>query len=288
MISAKEIRTKIKSIQSTQKITRAMEMVAASKMKKAQDKMFSSRPYTQKLTDVIKHVAKGTREYKHPYTLTRVMKTVGIIIITSDRGLSGGLNINVLKLLMKSVVSYSSKNINYCFFAIGKKAINFLERYGYIVTVKKIGIGDNPNLQSVLGVIHSALEMYNKGDLDSIQVIYNEFVNTMLQKPVLKQLIPISREEINNSTVNDRWDYIYEPDAKELLNKLLLRYIESMYYHGIIENIASEQAARMVAMKSASDNASELINDFKLIYNKARQAAITRELSEIVSGADAV
>ena len=288
MVKTKEIRTTIRSIQSTQKITRAMEMVAASKMKKAQDRMFSLRPYIKKINEVMLHVTKGTREYQHIYTLRKNIKTVGIIIITSDKGLSGSLNINVIKLLMKSVIAYSSQNIKICFFAIGKKSVAFLERYGYVLSSKKVGLGDKPTLHDVVGIVHTALDMFHKGLINSIHLIYNEFVNTMLQKPIIKQLIPIQQDLEKTTLFPDKWDYIYEPDAKELLDKLLLRYIESVFYHGIIENIASEQAARMVAMKSASDNASELIGEFTLIYNKARQSAITQELSEIVSGADAV
>lgn len=289
MVNVREIRNKIKSIQSTQKITRAMEMVAASKMKRAQERMLMSRPYSQKISVVITHVAKGAREYQHAYTIKRKVLAVGFIVVTSDRGLSGGLNINVLKLLLKQVLLLESQNIKAYFFVLGKKAVGFLERLAYNITAKVTAIGDSPRLTDVYGLLHTALDSYNTHRVDELYLVYNEFINTMTQKPVSKKLVPIlSGEDISNSGFQGGWDYIYEPDARELLDKLLLRYTESLFYQSIVENIASEQAARMVAMKSASDNASELISEFKLLYNKARQSSITQELSEIVSGADAV
>lgn len=295
MINTREIRTKIKSIQSTQKITRAMEMVATSKMRRAQDKMYASRPYTEKISEVISHILKGKREYQHNYMQQRITKSVGFIVISTDRGLCGGLNVNLLKLLLNRILYYSSQNINIHFYVLGKKAFTFLKRYNYRVLVKILGAGDFPTLKSVYGLLNTALYNYNKGDVDIIELLYNEFVNTMVQKPLYKQLIPIAAQTLKTSVIdNDKyifmniWDYIYEPDSKEVLDVLIVRYLESLFYQGVVENIASEQAARRVAMKSASDNAAGLINDFKLVYNKVRQSTITQELSEIVSGADAV
>lgn len=291
MVNAREIRTKIKSIQSTQKITRAMEMVAASKMKKAQSRMYATRPYFSKIGAVIKHISRGSLEYKHTYTVYRPSKRVGFIVITSDRGLSGGLNVNLLKLVTRRILFYKEKGIETSFFVVGKKAISYFNRLGCNIVSTLTGIGDSPHMKDILGLVHSALKHYDNYHIDSLYVSYNEFVNTMTQKPTVKKFLPITNitsDSIVETNSKDKWDYIYEPDARELLDKLLLRYVESLFFQSVVENIASEQAARMVAMKSASDNANDLISEFKLVYNKARQSAITQELSEIVSGADAV
>lgn len=288
MVNIREIRTKIKSIQSTQKITRAMEMVAASKMKKAQERMFSSRPYSDKLKNVIKHVSKGTLEYKHRFTVVRPIKCVGFIVITSDRGLSGGLNANLLKTVTKSLIFYRDKGIEVKFFAVGKKAVSYLKRLNCNIVSSITGIGDMPHSKDIIGLVHSALKEFDRFGIDSLYIAYNKFINTMTQKPILENFLPITDVVKDDNVKKDVWDYIYEPDAQELLDKLLLRYVESLFFQGVVENAASEQAARMVAMKSASDNATDLIDEFKLVYNKARQSAITQELSEIVSGAAAV
>lgn len=287
MSTAKEIRTQIKSIKSTQKITRAMEMVAASKMRKAQDRMRSSRPYSKKIKNVIQNMSTGNLEYEHPYFVEREVNRVGIIVISTDRGLCGGLNINLFKSVVQLMQAWHKQDIKVDICAIGKKAEAFFKRYGGDVTASIINLGDKPHLMDVFGTVKVMLDAFDAGKIDSLYLIHNIFINTMSQKPVHEKLLPI-KENISDNKRTYTWDYIYEPAAKELIDSLLRRYIESLVYQGLVENIASEQAARMVAMKSATENAGDIITSLQLLYNKARQASITRELSEIVAGAAAV
>lgn len=286
MAGGKEIKTKIGSVKNTQKITSAMEMVAASKMKKAQDRMSSSRPYAENMRKVIGHIAMGSLEYRHPYLEERDVKAVGYIVISTDRGLCGGLNTNEFKAVVNDIKTWSDKGVDVSYAAIGSKATAFFNRFGGELVAQESGLGDSPSIQDVVGPVRVMLEMFDEGKLDRVYVVYNKFVNTMAQEPVIDQLLPLPKAE--EEELNHRWDYIYEPDAKALLETLLKRYIESQVYQGVVENVASEQAARMVAMKAATDNAGNLIDDLQLVYNKARQAAITQELSEIVGGAAAV
>lgn len=291
MSGAKEIRSKIKSIKSTQKITRAMEMVAASKMRKAQLRMLSSRPYAKRIRVVINHLAEGnSAEYRHPYMIAREQKRIGIIVISSDRGLCGGLNANNFRSLIVQLQDWSEQKKEVVQCAIGQKGEVFLRRIGANMLASAHHLGDTPSVSDVIGPVSVMLNAYNEGELDALYISYNRFINTMSQKPVIEKLLPIVPDELvdNAEPVQKRGDYIYEPDAKELLDLLLTRYIESQVYHGVVENFACEQAARMLAMRSASDNAGELIDSLQLAYNKARQASITRELAEIVGGAAAV
>lgn len=289
MSDAKEIRTKITSIQNTQKITRAMQMVAASKMRRAQDRMQASRPYAEKVKIVISHLAQGRLEYKHPYLIEREPKRVGFIVVSTDRGLCGGLNANLLRVTVQGMRTWHEKETPIDICSIGKKAESFFKRMGGNIVSSISNLGNKPGVLDVIGTIKVMLDLYNEEKLDRIYLVYNKFINTMIQKPMLEMVLPI----VNTAPIIEKnekfsWDYLYEPDAKGLLDALLVRYIESLVYQGIVENIACEQAARMVAMKNASDNASELIDELQLMYNKARQASITRELSEIVAGAAAV
>ena len=284
MASTKEIVTKIKSIQSTQKITRAMEMVAASKMRKAQEKMKSSRPYSTRIKEVINNISQGQLEYKHIYTINRNVKSVGYLIITTDRGLCGGLNVNLFKAVLSSMSEYSKKNIDVKVSIVGKKGVAFFSKFCNNIVSIKVGLGDNVVSQDFVGVIKVMLDMYENLSIDKLYLAYNEFVNTMTQIPRVYQLIPT----INSLDIKVHWDYIYEPSAEPLIDELFNRYIESLVYQGVVENSACEQAARMVAMKSASDNAKEIVSKCKLVYNKVRQASITQEISEIVVGAAAV
>jgi F-type H+-transporting ATPase subunit gamma len=290
MSGAKEVRTKIRSIKNTQKITRAMEMVAASKMRRAQDRMFTSRPYATKIQKVIGHLAKANPEYRHPFLQVRPIKRVGYIVITSDRGLCGGLNTNLLKTTVASMKSWHQQGAEIDLCLVGTKAEAFFKRYGGNVVAQANHLGDAPAIADLIGLIKIMLDNYTSGDLDSLFLVSNNFVNTMTQQATVEQLLPLlpSDSAAPEEELLTHWDYLYEPDAKTLLDLLLTRYIESQVYQGVVENIACEQAARMIAMKSASDNAGDLIGDLQLIYNKARQAAITQELSEIVAGAAAV
>jgi F-type H+-transporting ATPase subunit gamma len=290
MSGAKEVRTKIRSIKNTQKITRAMEMVAASKMRRAQDRMFTSRPYAEKIQKVIGHLAKANPEYRHPYLQVRTVKRVGYIVVTSDRGLCGGLNTNLLKTTVASMRAWHQQGVEIDLCLVGTKAEAFFKRYGGRIVAQANHLGDAPAIADLIGLIKIMLDNYTSGDLDSLFLVSNCFVNTMTQQPQVHQLLPLlpSASEAPQEELLTHWDYLYEPDAQVLLNLLLTRYIESQVYQGVVENIACEQAARMIAMKSASDNAGDLIGDLQLIYNKARQAAITQELSEIVAGAAAV
>ncbi|MDE1515713.1 MULTISPECIES: F0F1 ATP synthase subunit gamma [Vibrio] len=288
MAGAKEIRTKIGSVKSTQKITKAMEMVAASKMRRSQDAMESSRPYAQTIRKVIGHVASASLEYRHPYLEEREAKRVGYIIISTDRGLCGGLNINLFKKAITSMQDWKEKGAEIELAIIGSKATAFFNNSGAKVAAQVSGLGDSPSLEDLIGSVGVMLKKYDKGELDRLYLVFNQFVNTMVQQPKIDQLLPLPKSDSAEMQRDHMWDYIYEPEPKPLLDALLLRFIESQVYQGVVENLACEQAARMVAMKAATDNASNLIDDLQLVYNKARQAAITQELTEIVGGAAAV
>jgi len=287
MAGAKEIRSKISSIKNTQKITRAMEMVAASKMRKAQERMRTARPYARKIRDVVRHVREAHLEYVHPYLLEREARRIGFIVVSSDRGLCGGLNSNLFRMLLKHMDDWRDQGIEQEFCAIGTKGAVWLKRMGANLVGQVTHLGDAPALEELVGAIKIMLTAYEQGRIDRLYFVYNDFVNSMTQSPVLEQLLP--REvDAADAAAHHHWDYIYEPDAREVLDNLMVRYIESLVYSGVMENIASEMAARMVAMKAATDNAGNLIDELQLVYNKARQAAITQELSEIVAGAAAV
>ncbi len=287
MAGAKEIRTKIASIKSTQKITKAMQMVAASKMRKAQDRMSASRPYAEKMLRVISHLANATPEYRHSFmAVERDLKRVGYIVVSSDRGLCGGLNSNLLRRLVADIKERQAAGIEPVFCVIGSKALGFFKRFGGQILGQATHLGDKPHIEDLIGTVKVMLDAYDSKQIDAIYVVSNAFVNTMTQRPTIHQLVPISGETQDQMPYH--WDYIYEPDARTVLDALLTRYIESLVYQAVVENTACEQAARMVAMKSASDNAGNLIGELQLVYNKARQAAITQEISEIVSGAAAV
>ncbi len=286
MAGAKEIKSKIGSINNTRKITSAMEKVAVSKMRKAQDRVAHSRPYAEAMRKVIGNIANGTIEYRHPFLTERPVKNVGYIVISTDRGLCGGLNTNEFKRVLQELKTWKDKGVNAEFALIGNKATAFFKRFGGKVLAAQAGSGDTPRLADVIGSVRVMLNAFEQGKIDRLYVVYNKFVNTMKQEPVVEQLLPLPKAEL--SARSHSWDYIYEPDPKVILDKLLDRYIESQVYQGVVENAASEQAARMVAMKAATDNAGNLMDELKLVYNKARQAAITQELSEIVSGAAAV
>lgn len=286
MASGKEIKSKIGSIKNTQKITSAMEMVAASKMKKAQDRVATSRPYAENLRKVIGHIAHANLEYRHPYMEEREVKRVGYIVVSTDRGLCGGLNSNEFKKVAQDIKSWKEKGVSADFAVLGAKAGGFFNRFGGTVLAKKSGLGDTPSVQDVIGPVKVMLDAYNEGKLDRLYVVYNKFVNTMKQEPTIDQLLPLPKTQ--SEALTHRWDYLYEPDPKVLLDMLMVRFVESQVYQGVVENAASEQAARMVAMKAATDNAGDLMDELQLVYNKARQAAITQEISEIVGGSAAV
>lgn len=286
MAVGKEIRTKISSIQNTQKITSAMEMVAASKMRKAQERMALGKPYARRMRSVVGHIANAAPEYQHMYMQERDVKRVGYIIVSSDRGLCGGLNGNLFKATIKSMKSWADRGVEIELSLIGAKAAAFFGSYGGNVTAAVRDIGEAPAIADLIGAVKTMLDAYADGKIDRLFLVGNQFVNTMTQNPTVEQLLPLVAEE--NSEMKHHWDYLYEPDAKELLEGLLTRYIESQVYQAVVENGACEQAARMLAMKSATDNAGDMIDDLQLIYNKARQSAITQELSEIVSGAAAI
>jgi len=289
MAIGREIRTKISSIKSTQKITRAMELVAASKMRKAQLRMSTSRPYATKIRQVIAHLARSHAEYKHPYLQTREnIKRVGFIIVSTDRGLCGGLNIALFRSTLQEMEEWHKKNAEIDLCLIGHKAETFFKRIGGHVVGRAERLGDAPAVTDLVGIVKVMLDAFSDGKLDALYLTYNEFINTMTQKPIIEQLLPLQVDESVEQPRKGYWDYIYEPDAKALLDTLLVRYIETQVYQGVVENMASEQAARMVAMKNATDNAGEIIDELQLLYNKARQAAITREIAEIVAGAAAV
>ena len=287
MAGAKEIRSKIASVQNTQKITKAMEMVAASKMRKTQERMAASRPYAETMRSVIGHLALGNLEYKHPYLEEREVKRVGYLVVSTDRGLCGGLNINLFKKLLADMKEWSDKGVEVDLALVGSKAVSFFASVGGNVVGQVTGMGDDPQLSDLIGPVNIMLQAYDEGRLDKLYVVANKFINTMAQEPKILQVLPLppgDDEELKEKS----WDYLYEPDPKTLLYTLLRRYIESQVYQSVVENLASEQAARMVAMKAATDNGGNLIKELQLVYNKARQASITQELTEIVSGAAAV
>ncbi|MDG1292682.1 MAG: F0F1 ATP synthase subunit gamma [Pseudomonadales bacterium] len=286
MASGKEIRTQITSIKSTQKITSAMEMVAASKMRKAQERMQKGKPYSKRIKSVIGHLANSTPEYRHMFMEQREIKRVGYIVVSTDRGLCGGLNINLFKQAISSMKTYSDKNIDVDLCLVGAKGASFFNSYGGNVVAAVRDLGEDPAVIDLIGSIKVMLDAYEEGTIDRLYIVNNEFVNTMTQQPEVEQLLPLNSDD--DESMQHHWDYIYEPDAKELLDGLLVRYIEALVYQAVVENGACEQAARMIAMKSATDNAGDLIDDLQLVYNKARQSAITQELSEIVSGAAAI
>jgi F-type H+-transporting ATPase subunit gamma len=287
MPSGKEIRNKIKSVENTRKITKAMEMVAASKMRKAQDRMRAARPYGEKIRRVAGNLSHALTDYRHPFLIKRdQIKSVGLITVTSDKGLCGGLNSNVLRLTLGKMKEWDAEGKKLQATAIGNKGFGFLQRAGARVVSHVTGLGDTPHLEKLIGPVKVQLDAYMKGEIDVLHIAYNRFVNTMKQEPVIDQLLPLSGDMMGSD--GNKWDYLYEPDAKAVIDDLLVRYVEAMIYQAVAENMASEQSARMVAMKSASDNAKDVIGELKLVYNKARQAAITKELSEIVSGAAAV
>jgi F-type H+-transporting ATPase subunit gamma len=286
MSNTREILDKIKTISNTQKITKAMEMVAASKMRKSQTMMQNSRPYSDKILDVIGHLARSNSEYKHPYLQDREVKGIGYLIVSSDRGLCGGLNNNLFKTTLLEIQQKQKEGFNIELYLIGKKAEAYFKRFDLNIQGLKSGLGNSVDSVKLTGITKLMLDRYDQGKLDVVKVIYNRFVNTMSQDPKIHQLIPLESDQ--EGTYASHWDYIYEPDARELLDQLLTRYVESTVYQAVVENVACEQSARMVAMKSATDNAGELIKKFRLSYNKARQASITQEISEIVGGAAAV
>ncbi len=286
MAGAKEIRTKIASIKNTQKITKAMQVVAASKMRKAQDRMLATRPYADKIQNVISHLAHAHPEYHHPYLAEREAKRVGLIVISTDQGLCGGLNINLFKSVITAMRQWDADGLELDLTLIGNKSNAFFKRLGKNIASSATHLGDAPSIVELIGTVKVMLDAYEDGTIDRLYLAHNQFVNTMTQSPVTKQLIPVQGEV--DKELETHWDYIYEPDSKPVMDALMIRYIESLVYQGVVENVACEQAARMVAMKAATDNAGSLIDELQLVYNKARQTAITQEISEIVGGAAAV
>ena len=287
MASGKEIRNKIKSVENTRKITKAMEMVAASKMRKAQDRMRAARPYGEKIRRVAANLSHALTEYKHPFLIKRdPVQAVGLVLVTSDKGLCGGLNSNILRLVVGKMKELDAKGVKYQSTCIGNKGFGFMQRMGGKVVSHVTGVGDTPHLEKLIGPVKVQLDAYLKGEIDELYIGYTRFINTMKQEPVFEKLLPLSGEAVGSAKT--KWDYVYEPDSKAVIDDLLIRYVEALIYQAVAENMASEQSARMVAMKSASDNAKNVIGELKLVYNKTRQAAITKELSEIVSGAAAV
>ena len=287
MAGSKEIRTKIKSVQNTRKITKAMEMVAASKMRKAQERMRAARPYGEKIRNVAAHISHANPEYRHPFLIERdTVKKVGIIVVTADKGLCGGLNTNVLRLALNKIKEWDSQGEQFEVSCIGNKGFGFMQRLGANVVSHVVGLGDKPHMDKLIGAVKLMLDGYIEDRFDRLLIFYTRFINTMKQEAVMEQLLPLSGEKLG--VPGGSWDYIYEPEAKAVLDQALSRYIEALIYQAVSENMASEQSARMVAMKSASDNAGDVIDELTLIYNKTRQAAITKELSEIVGGAAAI
>ncbi|HTN64769.1 MAG TPA: F0F1 ATP synthase subunit gamma [Burkholderiaceae bacterium] len=289
MAAGKEIRGKIKSVENTKKITKAMEMVAASKMRKAQDRMRAARPYSDKIRNIASHLAQANPEYTHPFLIKQDnAKTVGFIVVTTDKGLCGGMNTNALRLVTSKVRELESQGNKIEAVAIGNKGLGFLNRIGARVVSHAIQLGDTPHLDKLIGPVKVLLDAYQEGRLDAVYLVYTKFINTMKQEPMMEQLLPLAEHRMQADKEHHSWDYIYEPDAQTVIDELLVRYVEALIYQAVAENLASEQSARMVAMKSASDNAGNVIDELKLVYNKTRQAAITKELSEIVAGAAAV
>lgn len=291
MASGKEIRGKIKSVENTKKITKAMEMVAASKMRKAQDRMRAARPYSDKIRNIASNLATANPEYTHPFMAQAKnvkAKAVGFIVVTTDKGLCGGMNTNVLRMVTQKTRELETAGNKIEAVAIGNKGLGFMNRVGVRVVSHAIQIGDTPHLDKLIGPVKVMLDEYQEGKLDAVYISYTKFINTMKQEPVVEQLLPLSSDKFEADKGNHSWDYLYEPEAQTVIDELLVRYVEALVYQAVAENIASEQSARMVAMKSASDNAGNVIGELKLVYNKTRQAAITKELSEIVAGAAAV
>ncbi|MFZ9407097.1 MAG: F0F1 ATP synthase subunit gamma [Burkholderiaceae bacterium] len=289
MAGSREIRNKIKSVQNTRKITKAMEMVAASKMRKAQDRMRHARPFGEKLRNIAAHLANANPEYRHPFLVKRdAVKAAGIVMITTDKGLCGGLNTNVLRMVTNKLRDLGNAGAQVQITAIGNKGLGFMQRINAKVVSQLVQLGDTPHLEKLIGPLKVQLDAYAAGEIDVLYLAYNRFINTMKQEPVIEQLLPLDPARLQETSREYSWDYIYEPDAQTVLDELLIRYVEALIYQAVAENMASEQSARMVAMKSASDNAKKVIGDLQLSYNKARQAAITKELSEIVGGAAAV
>jgi F-type H+-transporting ATPase subunit gamma len=289
MAAGKEIRGKIKSVENTKKITKAMEMVAASKMRKAQDRMRAARPYSEKIRNITANLSQANPEYTHPFMVQQDQaKKIGLIVVTTDKGLCGGLNTNVLRLVTNKMRELEGKGSKIEAVAIGNKGLGFLNRVGAKVVSHAIQLGDTPHLDKLIGPVKLLLDAYQEGKLDAVYLSYTKFINTMKQEPVLEQLLPLTADKLETNASSHSWDYIYEPDAATVIDELLVRYVEALIYQAVAENMASEQSARMVAMKSASDNAGNVIGELKLVYNKTRQAAITKELSEIVAGAAAV
>lgn len=288
MAGAKEIRTKIASIRNTQKITKAMEMVAASKMRKTQERMTASRPYSETIRKVISHIAKGSIGYKHPFLVQREVKKVGYLIVSTDRGLCGGLNINLFKKVLNELKTWKDKNVSVELGLIGAKSVAFFQSLGLNIKSQITGLGDTPEMENLVGSVNLMINAYRNGEIDAIYIGYNRFINTMSQKPTVQQLLPLPQLENDALESGTTWDYLYEPSPQVLLENLLVRYVESQVYQAVVDNLASEQAARMVAMKASTDNAGNLITELQLVYNKARQASITNELNEIVAGAAAI
>jgi F-type H+-transporting ATPase subunit gamma len=287
MAGSKEIRTKIKSVQNTRKITKAMEMVAASKMRRAQERMRTARPYGEKIRNVAAHISHANPEYRHPFLVDRdSVKRIGLIVVTTDKGLCGGLNTNALRLALNKIKDWEAQGEEIEVCALGNKGLGFMQRLGARVVSQVTGLGDKPNMEKLIGAVKIMLDGYTQDRFDRLMIVYTKFINTMKQEPVVEQLLPLSGDALG--APEGSWDYIYEPDAKGVLDQVLTRYIEALIYQGVAENMASEQSARMVAMKAASDNAGNVIDELTLIYNKTRQASITKELSEIVGGAAAV
>ena len=287
MPSGKEIRTKIKSVQNTRKITKAMEMVAASKMRKAQERMRAARPYAEKVRHLAANLSQANSEYKHPFLEKRQdVRRAGLIVVSTDKGLCGGLNTNVLRIALNQIKDWDAAKVDIRVTAIGGKALGFMQRLGAKITSHVAGLGDTPHLEKLIGPVKVMLDAFQAGELDAVYITYTRFINTMKQEPVMEQLLPLSGEALRPT--EHGWDYIYEPDARAVIDDLLVRYVEALVYQSVSENLASEQSARMVAMKAASDNAGNVINELQLVYNKTRQAAITKEISEIVAGAAAV
>ena len=288
MAAGKEIRGKIKSVENTKKITKAMEMVAASKMRKAQDRMLAARPYSEKIRNIAAHLGEANPEYVHPFMQVNDAKKVGVIVVTTDKGLCGGMNTNVLRIVTNKLREMQDAGIATEAVAIGGKGMGFLNRVGAKVVSHATGLGDTPHLDKLIGPVKVLLDQYAEGKLSAVYLSYTKFINTMKQESVVEQLLPLSSEKMQSEKTGASWEYIYEPDPQSVIDELLLRYVESLVYQAVAENMASEQSARMVAMKAATDNAGNVINELKLVYNKTRQAAITTELSEIVAGAAAV
>lgn len=288
MAVGKEIRSQIKSVQNTRKITKAMEMVAASKMRKAQERMLAARPYAEKVRTIAANLGAAHPDYEHPFMQKNEVKRVGLILVTTDKGLCGGLNTNVLRAVTAKLRECKDQGIEVDVVAIGGKGLSFLHRLGANVVSQAVQLGDTPHLEALIGPVKTLLDAYEKGELSTVYLAYTNFVNTMKQEPLVSTLLPLDQKELQAGTPEHSWDYIYEPDAKTVIDELLVRYVESLVYQSVADNMASEQSARMVAMKAATDNAGNMIDELKLVYNKSRQAAITTELSEIVAGAAAV